>query len=199
MGPLLLQLFNKIVLLWGWKYSIVKVSWDVDMYPKTHAGSQALSFQPIMRGGHRGALPGPTVASRISEVKLILVIVPYHIAECGLSLQTLHFLDVFSFKSSSSGALVTGAGGALMNICCFHGINAHTMVTFKLTMRSHWTGVGKRGVQGPALIGRKQTSTPLYFPSPCATDSVSNQKSPCVSINSGYRHQVLPGCLPASM
>lgn len=71
------------------------------MYSETPAGSYALSFQPNVRG----ALPGHRVASRIGGVQLMQVIVSHHVAECSLSLQTPHCLDVFSLRGSPSGVL----------------------------------------------------------------------------------------------
>lgn len=48
------------------------------------AGSHALSFQPNIRGAHRGALPEHTVVSRIGGAET-----HSSNAECGLSLQNL--------------------------------------------------------------------------------------------------------------
>lgn len=81
-------------------------------------------------------------------VKLILVIAPLHTGECTLSLQTLHSLHVFSFKRSrwfASNCLISGCGGGgrggegpwFITFVAFHGVNAHTMLSFKLAVCSH--------------------------------------------------------------
>lgn len=54
MGPLISQLFSKITDTTIVRLEILKFSWDVDMYSKTHSGCQALSFQPNRTGAQRG-------------------------------------------------------------------------------------------------------------------------------------------------
>lgn len=74
----------------------------------------------------------------------------------------------------------------------FHGVNAHTMVSFKLRMCIRWIGCWEERHNGFSLAGRNWFQhTSVLFISLCYWFCLQPQMHACVNLS--YGHWVLPG------